>query len=282
MSMKFGIFSVCMPEFEPIESFEKAAEIGYKGMEWRVTADNGDRANPSFWSGNRTSMTAEKIIENAAELKKKAASLGMEMPSLGTYIGCADLEVVELHMKAAVAIGARCIRVSPGGYNPEQSFAEQFKFAREQYFKIEKLAAKYRVKSLIETHMGQLGPSVYKAVQILEGMDPDCVGIMWDPGNQVSEGGETYPMAIDIAGPYLAEVHVKNIKFISEKQDDGSIQWRSVSCPVNEGIVNWPAVIAELKKVDYHGWLFLEDFSTEKPLLEKLTMDFRYISGLLA
>ena len=60
--MKFGIFTVSIPEYDPEKALEVAAEIGYDGLEWRVIKDDGDRSKPSFWSGNRTSMTAEELL----------------------------------------------------------------------------------------------------------------------------------------------------------------------------------------------------------------------------
>jgi sugar phosphate isomerase/epimerase len=280
--MKFGVFTVSIPDWEPLEALERLAAMGYDGVEWRCTEDKGDRSKPSFWSGNRTSMTAREIIEKAPALKKKAAEVGMAMPSLGSYINCNDLADVELHMQAAVAIGAKSLRIDPGRYDPKVGgYPELLKKARSQYAKVAKLAQKYGVRAVLETHMGQLGPSVGKAVSILGKLDPECVGIMWDPGNQVVEGGEVPLMALEIAGEYLAEVHVKNTRFQrSDETKDGQTIWWAMSAPVNEGIVNWPVVMAALKKVGYDGWMFFEDFCTEQPLVERLQGNLKWFREL--
>ena len=34
--MKFGVFSVSMPEYSPEKSIELLKELGYDGVEWRV------------------------------------------------------------------------------------------------------------------------------------------------------------------------------------------------------------------------------------------------------
>ena len=34
--MKFGVFSVSMPEYSPEKSVELLKELGYTGVEWRV------------------------------------------------------------------------------------------------------------------------------------------------------------------------------------------------------------------------------------------------------
>lgn len=280
--INIGVFTVSAPEYDPFEALDVFARLGYTGVEWRVIQDPGDKSKPSFWSGNRTSMSAEELIEKAPELKKKARSLGLAMPSLGAYVDCSHLGVVELHMKAAVAIGAKSLRIGPGAYNREQGrYRDLFKKARAQYAKVAKLAARYRVRALIETHMGLLTPSVASAVAVLQGLDPAHVGIMWDPANGVTEGAETCAMAVDLAGDYLAEVHVKNVRAESRREADGRTLWCYKSCPPDVGIVNWPAVVAELKKAKFKGWFFMEDFSTEQPLRERLEHDIRWFRRVL-
>ncbi len=282
-SIKLGVFTVSMPEFEPLEALEVLAQMGYDGAEWRVVKDGGDKSRPSFWSGNRTSMTAEELIANAANLKKKAKSLGLQMPSIGSYIDSCDLPAVELHMRAAASIGATSLRVSPGKYDPREGpYARQIAKARESYARVADLAKKHKVRSLIETHMGLLTPSVSKARAVLEGLDPKHVGIMWDPGNQVVEGSEVYAMALSIAGEYLAEVHAKNMKHVQKTEVKGQLTWATAACPVYEGIVNWPAVVAELKQTGYKGWIFLEDFSTDLPIRERLQKNATWFKSLLA
>lgn len=276
--MKIGVFTVSMPDYEPLDALAKLAELGYDGVEWRVTGDEGDRSNPSFWSGNRTSMTARQLIARADELKARSAELGLEMPSLGTYIDCRTPAEVELSMQAAVALGARALRVSPGGYDKAQgSYGELCAESRGYFEKVAELAARYGVRATVETHMGQLCPSIHKAVEFLKGLDPQHVGIMWDPGNQVCEGSEVPEMAIDIAGDYLAEVHVKNMCHF--RDEEGA--WKARSCPVPDGVADWPRIVAALKAAGYEGWLFFEDFSDAEPLDERLANNIKWLRGLV-
>ena len=269
--MKLGVFSVSMPDYDPMQTLEKLAELGYDGVEWRVTDDKGDRAKPSFWSGNRTSMTAAELTALAPKLVAKAAELNLAMPALGAYIDCADAAVVEEHLRAGAAIGAKNVRVSAGRYDPARgSYPAQVQAARAHYAVVAGLARQHGVRAVIETHMGQLAPSMSKAMNILRDLDPKHVGIMWDPGNQVVEGREVYSMALEIAGEYLAEVHAKNMRFEAGETKDGRTVWKSVACPLREGQADWPEIIAALKRFGYDGWIHFEDFSTERPLDERL------------
>ncbi len=263
--MKIGIFTVCMPEFEPEECLQVAAELGYDGLEWRICEDKGDRAKPSFWNGNRTSMMPEDVLARAESLKRTAAALKLEMPSLAAYISCFDEEKAEAAFAAAKAIGARNVRVNASAYDPAKSFQEQVLANKKQFAKMEQLARNYGVRAVTETHMGMLTPTVVGTMQILEGLDPQFVGVMWDPGNQVREGLERYDMAIGAAGEYLAEVHVKNGRAQNVSIENGHLVWTTDWCQLQMGEVDWCAVVKELKKAGYNGWLMMEDFSSAIP-----------------
>lgn len=278
--MKLGVFTVSSPEYYPLELMDKLAEIGYDGIEWRVAEDNGNKDEPSFWQGNRAGMTAEELIQDSDVLIEKAEKLNLSMPSLGAYIDCFNLEKVEKHFQAANAIGSKNIRINPARYSLDESYASLLDKTRKHYAEVATLAAKYNVRACIETHMGIIAPSMFKTMAILEGLNPENVGIMWDPANQIVEGLERFDMAMDIAGNYLAEVHAKNMCY-EKVETDGQIKWQAKAAPLDEGQVDWKALINILKEKNYDGWIFLEDFSTDKSTDEKLVHNYQYFKNML-
>ncbi len=280
--MKLGVFTVSMPDYSPEECLEKLHELAYDGVEWRITDDNGDSSVPDFWSGNRSSMNAHQLIKKADGLKKLAASLNISMPSIAAYIDCSNLDDVKLHCEATQAIGADNVRISPGIYDENKNYIDQVDYAKRQYAKTAEIAERYGVRVVIETHMGQLGPSMTKVMEILKDLPSKHVGIMWDPGNQIAEGMETYNMALDIAGEYLAEIHIKNLIWECCEHNDHQAVWQASTCPVHKGIVDWPKLIAVLKKRNYDQWLFFEDFSTEQPLDIRLKENLKWFRELIA
>lgn len=276
--MKLGIFTVSSPDYYPLELIEVLAKIGYDGIEWRVAEDKGDRSRPGFWSGNRAGLSAQEIITQAEALCAKAKAFNIEMPSLASYINNDRIEDVELHFKAANRIGAKTVRISPNQYDTEAGhYVVQLGKCRAKYVRVAELAEHYRVRAVIETHMQSLCPSVYKTMAILNGMNPEHVGIAWDPCNQMYEGSETYEMALDIAGEYLAEVHVKNCAYRRDEKGKYVME----SCPIDRGLVDWKKIVKLLKKQGYRGWLFFEDFSTDKPLPERLSFNLSWFRELI-
>jgi sugar phosphate isomerase/epimerase len=280
--MKLGVFTVSMPDYELPVAMEKLAALGYDGLELRVCEDKGDRAKPSFWSGNRTSITAAEILAQAGALKAKARACGLEIPSLAAYIDSSNAVLIDEHCRAAAAIGARNVRVGPGAYDAQRGdYPAQLAEARARYADVAALAARHGVRAVIETHMGLLTPTVLATLRVLEGLDPRHVGIMWDPGNQVYEGREVYPMALEAAGPYLAEVHAKNATWTVSDTALGRTRWKPAMAPLRAGQVDWPEVIAALQRAGYDGWIMFEDFSTERPLDERLADNLAWFRELL-
>ncbi|MNN87020.1 hypothetical protein D3C81_2045100 [compost metagenome] len=78
----------------------------------------------------------------------------------------------------------------------------------------------------------------------------------------VHEGYENLKMDLELLGPYLAHVHVKNAKWaVSGTRPDGSHAWESSWAPLREGIIDYAKVFGYLKDVGYDGYLGIEDFS---------------------
>jgi sugar phosphate isomerase/epimerase len=88
-------------------------------------------------------------------------------------------------------------------------------------------------------------------------------------------------MALQIAGSYLAEVHVKNTRFDPAVSDEGFTVFHAVSAPVDAGVVDWLTVIKELKTAGYDGWLFFEDFSEQKSLEKRLRHNIEYFRRIM-
>ncbi len=91
-----------------------------------------------------------------------------------------------------------------------------------------------------------------------------------DAGNMVFEGFEAYRMGLEVLGPYLAHVHLKNARWAETgARDDGSSGWAAGFAPLTAGSVDVPALFGALASVGYDGWVSFEDFSTTRPLLDR-------------
>jgi sugar phosphate isomerase/epimerase len=62
-------------------------------------------------------------------------------------------------------------------------------------------------------------------------------------------------MGLDMIGPYVDLVHVKNTRW--ERREDGTWRWRFDD--LEDGQCNWPETMAALAETGYHGYLSFEN-----------------------
>jgi len=280
MGFKYCVFTVMTPDLGLEETASTLRSLGYEGVEWRVSKiPKESPATVDFWRGNRATVDASKVLEKAPEVKALSDRYGLAIPALGIYVAAKELEEVRRSMEAARIMGCSQIRVGVPGYDGSRNYNELFDEAVEDYGKVEALAKEYGVKANLEIHMGNICPSASAARRFLSNFNPKHVGAIYDPGNMVYEGYENWQMGLEILGPYLAHVHVKNSKWGIVSEEDGVKRWRATMCGMKEGQVYWGDVLAALRKVGYDGWLSFEDFSKGETKV-KLKENIDYLKAL--
>ncbi len=99
----------------------------------------------------------------------------------------------------------------------------------------------------------------------------------------VLEGYEAHRMSLEMLGPYLAHVHIKNARWFPVKYNkDGSIKWKCDWAPVHKGIIDMRDLFRAMHAVGYDGWVGLEDFSIERPLEDRLRENLEYLKRVEA
>ncbi|MBA3943292.1 MAG: sugar phosphate isomerase/epimerase [Herpetosiphonaceae bacterium] len=277
--MQFAVFTVGLPEFTPQQAVAALHQLGYDGIEWRVTAQQpAVDDQPSFWTGNRCTWPFHSFVADASEIRSLTEQASLQMPSVGTYVTCDDIEAVERAMQGVVQLGAPRLRINVPRYDGTTAYRPLYERAVGQYHEVAALAQQYHVQALIEMHHGSLTPSASAAAHFLSNFDPRYVGAIHDAGNMVYEGYEQYRLGLEMLGPYLAHVHLKNARWQSTgTRPDGSTIWDAQWAPITQGIVDMGALFRALHSVGYDGWVSFEDFSTEQPLLERLRDNLAYV-----
>lgn len=279
--MKFSVFTVMMPDCTLEQTVQLLQQEGYDGVEWRFTTPDPARANeaPSFWGNNFSTVPANSSDEQLQAVAELTRAHRLEVPNLAAYIAEGDLEATERAMKAAVILGAPSIRIAVPGYRASTNYWQALQEGRQYLAEVEKLSKRYGVKGAVETHHGNIACSASAARRLVEGFDSAHIGIIYDPGNMVHEGYESYRMGLEILGPYLAHVHVKNARPLHNEQ--GSPAWQVQWSAIDEGQADWKQVIEALHAIGYDGWLSIEDFSMSKSTHETLKHHMEYLKSLL-
>jgi len=276
--MKVGLFTVGIPDLTTEEGAQALKEAGYDGVEWRVThvPEEFRDEEPSFWRNNL--CTFEPRIEEAERARRISEEAGLEIVGLGTYISVGDLEATEDAMSFARTAGAPQLRVGVARPGEQTAYAELFELTRNYLARVEALSQEYSVRALVEIHHGTICPSASLAHRLVSGFDPENIGVIYDPGNMVHEGFEDYRIGLELLGPYLAHVHLKNAAY--ERPEGGGV-WKARWSPLEDGVVDFESLLVALEGVGYDGWLVMEDFSAVRPGRETLQHNLRLIRNLL-
>ena len=283
--MKYSVFTGMTPEYNLAEAAALFKRLGFDGVEWRVMDVPPEKQGepPSFWGSHRCTIPLSQVEARAAEVRDLTEAAGLEIAALASYLRPADLAGAEAVMQGAAAMGCRLVRFWALPYDGTVPYRELFGKSLAGLVNIEALARAYDVRAVLEIHLGYIISSASLARRLVESFDPRYIGLIYDPGNMVYEGYEAWAMGIEILGPYLAHVHVKNAGWFPRPRDeDGTTRWEARTVPLPDGIVPWGEVLRLLRAAGYDGYLSLEDFSTQQPTAEKLAADLAYLQRLVA
>lgn len=283
--MKFSLFTVSVPEMSPEQALQKMQKYGYDGVDWRVTRLPDDpeilKEQPSYWRNNYCTIDMETVEAQAEEIRAMTGKYDLEINALATYLDCSDSpEKIESCMAAAKKMGCGRIRVNALKYDPERNYTELLADAVKGFKTVEGLAKKYGVKADFEMHMGTITPSASAARRLASYFDPSCIGVIYDTGNIIYEGFEEYKMALEILGPYLDLVHIKNAKWV-KKEVDGKEKFVPDWAPFTDGYADFKRFFKALKAVGYDGYVTFEDFASVECSDEKLKTDIAFIKEII-
>lgn len=276
MGYKLAVFTLIMPDIEKEEAPWVVKELGYDGIEWRVARSS--RTNVvDYWAGNRATLDEDKVLEEARLARELCELQGLEVPALGTYLNVhSEAELIERVLKAADILGANLVRVSPPSYDRTENYRKLFERSISKFREVLELFRRHGKRAVVEVHHGGIVPSASAVYRLVSNFSSEHIGVLLDPGNMVFEGYENWQLGAELLADYIAHVHVKNARW---EVVDGS--WVAKVCPLEEGIVNWREVVEALRRINYNGYLSLEDFS-ESGLntKDKLRKDLAFLKGL--
>lgn len=278
--MKFSVFTAATPEWTPEEAAQVLAGQGWEGVEWRIT-DQDEAEKPGFWAGNRATWPLTGLEESVPEILRITQEAGLEFSAIGGYAQASDHDDVERLLAATAALGAGRVRVTMPKL-PVGDYRAVFADTRADLEWAVQRAEAHGVQVLVELHHGTIVSSASAAYRLIEGLDPQRIGVIHDIGNLVYEGFEDLGAAFQILGEYLAHVHVKNAAWWPNGQQgpDGTILWGQTWMTLREGQADIDWLFRALVSIGYDGWVTLEDFTDHnRPRDERLADSLAFLHG---
>ncbi|MEO8560886.1 MAG: TIM barrel protein [bacterium] len=207
-----------------------------------VIADSGFRAvdltvRPG---GHVLPERVEDDLPRAIETLRKS---GLTVPLITTAITDARDPLSRRVLVAARKAGVSHYRMGYWNYpaNPEPMQA-----LREMKVGVTALASLNReigIRGGYQNHVGtRVGGSVWDLGVLLEGVEPDGLGVQYDIRHAVAEGGESWPVALRMIAPHIDTIAVKDFHWAT--RPDG--RWEPRSVPLGDGMVEFPAYLRQL------------------------------------
>lgn len=287
--MKYSVTTVSLPDLDMQGQCKLLRELGFDGIELRVRRCSDElraKGVPSNWGYHVNDVTPENVVEKAPELRKIMDDNGIALAGFATNMSCVDLEQFKLALDGAVALKAPFIRLGgAAGFTGKDT--DDYKAIYGEtvagYARCVALARGTGVRLLMEIHGNTIHPSVSLAYKIVSNFSPSEVGLIYDPQNMVRDGFETTALVVPMAADYIAHCHFGGHRpFPGEVDANGTRQWKWERCSMAEGLFDFPAAMKQLKKINFGGFISIEDFSTDIPHAEKLSEGLAYLKRLEA
>lgn len=275
---RISAFTVMLPDLTPEEAAAELGAAGYDGVEWRVAVVPEALRDhpPSFWGNNR--CTLAPTAADGRRARDLAAAHDLAIPNVGAYPAAGDLDAFEAAVRFAEACGSPRVRLLPFPIGTG-TYAEAFDATRRHLDAVEDLARRAGIRALVEIHHQTITPSASLARRLVDGFDPEFVGVIHDAGNMAFEGFEDYRIGLELLGPYLAHVHVKNTKFGPPDASGTARPWFS---PFDDGVVDFDALFGALHAAGYDGWVSVEDFGYTGTSRDAVRDDLSFVRAGLA
>jgi len=224
-----------------LEKFQAAKEAGFDGVEVMSHLDR----NEVLKARDATGLTIPSVCN---ELHWKLP-LSDPDPAIREQ-GIAALKVA---LEDAAEYGADSVLLVPGRVSDIVSYDDCWTRVVEGLKKVIPLAIDLKVKIAIENVWNNFLISPMEAASFVDQFKTPFVGFYFDCGNVLVYG---WPEQwIKILGKRIAKVHIKEFsRKIADKQGKSA----GFGVKLQEGDVNWPAVMKSLDDIGYNGWTTIE------------------------
>lgn len=281
--MKYSVTTVSLPDLDLQGQAQLLSRLGYDGIELRVRC-NPEDSKPGSWGAHKNDLSPENLLSRASEVRQVLGDYGLQLPSLAAYVRCTELEEFKRILEGAVACGAKAMRVAAAAAFTRQdtdNYAAIYGETVAGLARCLELSRGSGVKLIMEAHAGTIHSSASLGYRILSNFSPADVGFIYDPNNIVSDGFETTAIALQLLGDYLAHCHVAgHYPLAGEVDANGTTSWKWEKCSMASGLYDFPEMFRWLKKLNYQGFISLEDFREQLPAESRCQEGLAYMKKL--
>jgi 3-dehydroshikimate dehydratase len=232
-------------------------------VKW-VAPMNQDVKGLELWSKH-----IERFQEKHGPLDKLAKLLesnGLQIPSISAYTTFSKLWNREQHLNevnqakklldAAHQLNCPLIRTFAGHVASRNASPEQWSETVTEFQKFAETADLYDVDVAIEIHYDSFADTAQAIQKLVEDINHPRIKLIYDGANLYVDQED--PMQIlDTVYSHISHVHLKNYKYNLKER------YKNIPVAIFDGDVDNVAIIEELKRRQYSGFVSLEYFGKE-------------------
>ena len=246
MNKQYVVFSKHLSWLAGDELAEAVAEAGFDGVDLVVRP--GGHVLP------------ENVTTELPRTVEMLAARGLSCPTVVTSITGPTAEA-EAVIRAAASCGVSAYRMGYLDYG--DSIEESLTRHRPAFEGLAEMNAHHGIHGAYQNHVGtRVGSAVWDLLPLLEGLEPDAIGLQYDIRHAVLESGTSWEIALRRLAPWIRTIVVKDGYW--KHKDDGT--FAHTSCPIGTGMVNWKRFNELLPET---GWDGVTSVHFEFPLFDE-------------
>lgn len=220
----------------------------------------------------------------AAAAAFDAAGLSIPLVTGPTDLTRPDVEYAERFYVACAEAHVKHIKLGYWRWHPGMDYWAEVDTIRGYLDKFQELSAQTGVQTVVHTHSANfMGLNASAAMALVQGFDPQHIGIFLDPGH-LSINGEPVDMALNIVQRYLSVVAFKD--FVLERDEyEGGTKMRKAVRRLGWGMVDWATTIAVLNGMGFAGPISLHsEYAGEsaETVIDFTRIDARFVRQQMA
>jgi L-ribulose-5-phosphate 3-epimerase len=233
---KFCFFSKHLSEMSVPDLAVAVKDMGYDGIDLTVRS--------------KGHVLPEKVTDDLPRALDTIRAKGSSVAMITTELTSPTDPTARPIFQAAAKTGVKLVKPGYWKYALKDVRGEVAAMAKD-VAGLAAIAREYGVELGVHNHTGYIGASIWDLAPHMDKLDPNAVGYYFDPRHAVVEGGGVgWKTATLLVAPRLKMIAVKD--FYWEKSDKDKT-WKIKSCPIGEGMVDWPWFATTIAHAKYAG-----------------------------